>query len=49
MAMVEHAPKTMDQDDYVAHEKTYRLFVRLMVWSAAAIAVVLALLALWAG
>jgi hypothetical protein len=49
MAMVEHAPDRTDESEYVAHEKTYRMFVRLMSWTAATVAVVLALLALWAG
>ena len=49
MAMIDHAPERIEEEDYQSHLAHYRGFIRLLWWNVAAIASVLIGLALWAG
>ncbi|MDE2362610.1 MAG: aa3-type cytochrome c oxidase subunit IV [Hyphomicrobiales bacterium] len=49
MAMVDHAPEVTSDSELQSHLATYHVFVRMIWWNVAAIAVALILLAAWAG
>ena len=49
MAMVAHAPEATDDAEYDVHLSNYHWFVKTIWWNVAAIALVLIVLAAWAG
>ena len=49
MALIDQASEVTDQSEFAAHEQTYRMFLRVLWWNVAGVAVILILLASWAG
>ena len=49
MAMIDHANEIIDDAEFETHLATYRRFIRMVWWNAAAIVIVLIFLAAWAG